>query len=82
MVLFLMLKVSFESFAEEFCHLELDCQVDSVVATIDRVPVLVFVMIRLQLRLFIDVAFLNVHSQLEIDVIIKMQKRFVTVLCG
>ena len=61
---FLMLKVSFQYFLEEFYDVCFQCQVDSIVVSIDYVPVLVSVILDLQRQFFVDVVIVNVQFQL------------------
>ena len=75
---FLMLKVWFQKTPEQFCHVRFQYQDDLVVITIDCVPVLAFAIVDLQIRFFVDVVIVNVHSQLEFVPMRKLQRILVS----
>ena len=76
MVLFSTLMVSMGSFAEEGYHLERQYWIDSNVVTRHCVPVF-SVIIDLEIRIFFDLAVLNVRFLLDLVLVRKLPKDLV-----
>ena len=79
MVSFLMMKVSVEFFQKNYNHCDFQYQVDSIVVSIDYVPVFVFVILDLQLQFLVDVVIVNIQFQIEFILVKKLQRNGVAI---
>ena len=77
---FSLLKVSFYYFFEVYYHVDFRHQIDSNVLSIEKIPVLVFVMIDLQIELFVGVVIVKIWLQLDFILMKKFHRIIVAIL--